>query len=207
MRMFSSHTASNYLSALRDALGSSTDFGVERFTGLVIGKYFCVTHHCAYEFNKRVRSEKNTAIGHIKKADNGSEIRFFTTKGDLRPQMLLPEFLIFFLISFLLVGNALIGFYLSILSIEVALFTALYSSITEQGKNGRQNLLSLLKNPVNPYEHIDCEICKITDIHEDSAYIQFIKSSAVIKVPLVQIPENAQIGQRLLFSNNEYTVI
>ena len=45
MKIHSEHSVDAYLYELRQNFGNSTDFGVERFTGLVLGKFFCVTTH------------------------------------------------------------------------------------------------------------------------------------------------------------------
>ena len=207
MKLFASRDVAEYLYALRDAMGSSTDFGVERFTGLVIGKFFCVTHHCGYDCGRRVSHVKNTAIGYVKKVKDGSEICFITTKGDLRPQMLVPEWVISFLLSFLLTGNAIFGWYLSFHLIVIAILSAIASWITEPGMSSWHNLLSLLKGPVNPYDHLTCERCVVTHICDNYAYVQFDKGLEIVTVPLDQLPKNIHTGQKLLFSNNEYWAI
>lgn len=141
-----------YLYELRKSLSSPTDFGIERFTGFVFGSFFCVTHHCSYEWNRRITSEKNTAIGFVTKNSTGTEICCINTKGELRPQFLLPWELFSILILRFLSTEA--GLYLSILGLFAACISAIFDSLTEEGKAGHNNLISLLIDPKNPYENL-----------------------------------------------------
>ncbi len=157
MKIHSEHSVDAYLYELQENLGNSTDFGVERFTGLVWGKFFCVTHHCAWEWNRRITCEKNSAIGYVKKSDNGSDVRFIKTKGDLRPQILIPFLLICAFIAWLVVMTLetinFFQFVCYLYSIELlrAILTAIGSSITEEGRIGKRIIISLIKNPKDPY--------------------------------------------------------
>ncbi len=159
MKIHSEHSVDAYLYELRQNFGSSTDFGVERFTGLVLGKFFCVTHHCAWEWNRRITCEKNTAIGYVKKSDNGSDVRFIKTKGDLRPQILIPILLICAFIAWLVVTFmaleivAFLQIFCFLYQFELlrAILTAIGSSITEEGRTGKRIIISLIKNPKDPY--------------------------------------------------------
>ena len=154
MIIHSDKEVSDYIYDLKDSLGSPTDFGVERFTGLVIGRFICVTHHCSYEWEYRHTCQKNTAIGIIKQADSGCTIRFFTTKGAFRPQFLVPAFLLTALCVPIfglppIYALQLIG----IFSVS-SLLSAGVEALTTPSKDGYKSLISLLKNPENPYENL-----------------------------------------------------
>lgn len=164
MRIQSSHSQDAYLTELRKSFGSSFDFWSERFTGFVIGKCFCVTHHCDNEWNRRINGETNTAVGYVKKAEDGCEVRFFTVRGELRPQGL------FLLICFQIL---LLAFYhafeifsidpsvipilagaIFVISLLAAGISAILSWATENGQAGYRSLISLVLDPANPYDNL-----------------------------------------------------
>ena len=152
MQIQSSHDIHTYLYELRQSLGSPTDFGIERFTGIVLGRFFCISHHCDRQRNRRITAEQNTAIGYIRKTGESTAVSFITTKGELRPQFLIPWWLFSFLILKYLDFNA--GISLSIYGLIGAIVSAILDSLTQEGKDGHKSLLSLLKNPQNPYENL-----------------------------------------------------
>ena len=154
MRISSNHSADTYLYELRQNMGSSTDFGIERFTGIIWGRFFCVTHHCSFEWENRYTCQKNTAIGIVQNAANGCNVKYFTTAGQFRPQLLLPAYLIFILLDLVFVGDwVLTSRFIPILTIGTIL-DALIERLTSASKDGRKSLLSLLKDPQHPYNNL-----------------------------------------------------
>ncbi len=155
MTIHSVFHADTYLHNLRQAFGSPTDFGLERFTGICFGRFFCVTHHCSsYDWEKRFRYQKNTAIGIVNNTDNGCNIHFFTTKGDLRPQWLIPVYLILTVISVIFTQTFLFALHFGGIFTLAAILSAIIEPFTDGSKDGYKSLLSLLKNPNNPYENL-----------------------------------------------------
>ena len=152
MKLQSSHDLNTYLYELRQSLGSATDFGIERFTGIVFGRFFCITHHCDRHWNRKITAELNTAIGYVRKADNSTVITFITTKGSFRPQFLIPWILFSLLILKFLDFSA--GANLIIYGLIGAIISAICDSLTQAGKDGHKSLISLLNNPQNPYENL-----------------------------------------------------
>lgn len=155
---YSALTMDEYCRHLKDNLDSEFNLGQERFTGFVWGRFFCITHHCAREWNRRITSEMNTAIGFVKETENGCKSRYFTLRGILRPQSLLAYTLfcvVCFLLSFI---DSLSAPPLSIViptSLGITLFVAAINAVqvcmTENGKAGYELLQNLLRNPSNPY--------------------------------------------------------
>lgn len=154
MNIHSSHNADTYLYEMRHAMGSSTDFGVERFTGIVLGKFFCVSHHCSYDWESRYTCQKNTAIGIVKNNKDSCDVQFFVTRGDLRPQWLIPVYAIILFVSFLFT----LPFRFALQYIGIFTFAAIISAIVEPhtsaSKDGYKSLISLIKNPQNPYANL-----------------------------------------------------
>lgn len=144
-------------------MSAHSDFGRERFTGFFAGRFFYVTHHAGYVWNQKFSNQKNAAMGYVKRAENGCEVRFRRFRGALCPMILLPLFLFFYavcLAAFLLngmlevqsLGNtmliclALVG---GTLAIILPLET-FFESLTEESVLGRQTLLALLEDPQDP---------------------------------------------------------
>lgn len=164
MKFQSSHSKNAYLTELRQSFGSIFDFWDERFTGFVIGNFFCVTHHCDYEWNRRINGETNTAIGFVKKLEDGCNVHFFTVKGELRPQgmfMLICLQLLIFIFCYAFDRDPISPSHIPIIAgviLAVSLFvagvSAFLSWLTENGQAGYRSLLSLLLDPMNPYENL-----------------------------------------------------
>ena len=83
-----------YLRHMKERMGSRLDIWSERFTGILMGRFFYVTHHAGYEWNRRITNKKNAALGYVKETENGCEIRFLHFQGVLCPQYLIPWLLI-----------------------------------------------------------------------------------------------------------------
>ena len=166
MRIHSKHSAKTYLSELRHSLVSIFDFDFwsERFTGFIIGSFFCVTHHCDHELNRRINGETVTAIGIVKQSDDGCNVRFFTIWGEFRPQglFMLLCFELLYVIFYFTLGHIslntshmpiMIGAIFAI-GLLCASISALISWLTENGQAGYQSLISLLLDPANPYDNL-----------------------------------------------------
>lgn len=162
MHMRSSLTALEYLSTLMSRMDSVTNFGRERFTGMRLGKYFYVIHHCEHQYDRRFSTPKNAALGYVKDAGDGCEIHFMKFKGLLCPS----QFLLYLLLSllFTLVSRGIQGTlsfakFLLILGILLPIYflivgiTALIESTTERSMDGEDALLALLDDPTSPFTY------------------------------------------------------
>lgn len=154
MVILSTHTAGDYLYELKENMGSSTDFGIERFTGVIWGRFFCVTHHCSYEWEYRYTCQKNTAIGIVQDLADGCTVKYFTTTGELRPQMLIPIYLISIIVSLVFAGNMGIAAYLIGYCTLGAILDAIIEPLTQASKDGKKSLHSLMADPQNPYNNL-----------------------------------------------------
>lgn len=152
---------------LRRQMSAHSDFGGKRFTGFFAGRFFYVTHHAGYEWNRRYTNQKNAAMGYVKQGENGCEVRFLRFRGAMCPLVWAPLFLLFYAIFaaiFLYVGMWElygIGALLIPLGILVAIFAfalpleTFFESLTEESEQGRQLLLSLLYDPRDPTANMD----------------------------------------------------
>lgn len=167
MVLTASLSREEYLSAMKDMMSPHTEFGVERFTGFFLGSWFYVTHHGDYQWNRKITCQKNAALGRVNQSENGCEIHFIRFRGPLCPMVALSLFLMGFLMGVvmcafsglaeelgfrtcLLVCLAAVGIPLAIM---LPLCT-LFESMTSESEDGRRRLLSLLHDPVNPYESL-----------------------------------------------------
>ena len=154
MKIFSTHNANDYQYELKQNLGRSTDFGIERFTGLILGRFFYVTHHCSYEWEQKHSCQKNTAIGIVCDTAEGCIVKYFTTTGELRPQILIPAYLIAIIISCVFTGNMILATYFIGCLTLGAILSAIIEPLTQAGKDGKKSLLSLIANPQKPYDNL-----------------------------------------------------
>ena len=163
MQIYSSFTPKAYIRAMKDQMGSRLALGAERFTGYFIGKLFCVTYHCGYEYDRRFSNPINSALGYVKESEDGCEVRFVKLKGILNPPSFIFESLLFsvlFLITLFPGGNAiysdfpwwccfLLGFGITAVVAPLsALFEAMFS---QRSAEGERTLLSFLLDPSDPY--------------------------------------------------------
>lgn len=154
MEILSTNTADEYLYELKENMGSSTDFGVERFTGLILGRFFCITHHCSFEWEDSCTCQKNTAIGIVRDSVEGCTVKYFTTTGELRPQILIPVYLIAIIVSLVFAGNMGLAAYTIGCFTLAAILTAIIEPMTQAGKDGKKSLHSLMADPQNPYNNL-----------------------------------------------------
>lgn len=163
----SSLSRDEYLSALKEMMSAHTEFGVERFTGFFLGSRLYITHHGDYQWNRKITCHKNAALGFVKQTPTGCEIHFTLFRGLLCPAVAFSLFLIGYLISValfafsgfpgefgirscLLICLAIVGITLAIMLPVYTLFEAMIS----ESEDGRRMLLSLLQDPVHPYENL-----------------------------------------------------
>lgn len=156
MKIISKLSCDAYLYEMKQQMGSFSSFGMERFTGIIIGRFFSVTYHSGHEFNRRITNEKHRAIGFVRSCDNKTEVSCVRLAGMTNPLSLLGLYLFCFLIC-LLRG----GFDLALMpemmianigiSLIAALLTAFTDSITERGQEGSKVLTAFLIDPVDYY--------------------------------------------------------
>ena len=145
-----------YLYELKSQLDSVMNFGIERFTGMVIGPFFSITHHCGYEMNRRITNEKHRAIGFVSTTENGTRIKCIRLAGMTNPLSLIGVFLFYEFLLVIMDGGVLaftapaiiIGV---VIMLFVALTTAVSHSVTERGQEGSRTLTAFLIDPVDYY--------------------------------------------------------
>ncbi len=167
MKIPSALSKEKYLSSLKRNMSAHSEFGAERFTGFFAGRFFYVTHHCGYEWNRKITNQKNAAFGYVKESENGCEVHFIRFRGAFCPMVFLPLFLVLYAASvalflyvglqefygiggILLISLAIAGPILAI-SLPIATF---WECLTEKSENGRRLLLSMLRDPTNPKENL-----------------------------------------------------
>lgn len=163
----SSLSREEYLSALKEMMSAHTEFGVERFTGFFLGPWFYVTHHGDYQWNRKITCQKNAALGRVKQTENGCKIHFLRFRGPLCPMVILSLFLFGVVVA--VVSGACVGLMeelgigpsllvcLAVVGISLAMIlpvATLFESMTAESEDGRRMLLSLLHDPVHPYENL-----------------------------------------------------
>lgn len=160
MKIRSSQTPEEYISAMQSQMSEHFAFGQERFTGFFLGRLFSVTYHSGYEWNRRISNQKNTAIGYVKKAEDGCVVRCICLKELMAPTQFLPVYgflLLILLASMFLHGiqdlSAFLPLALILLVVLMvcALITAVVGSLTEQGEINRKTIISFLLDPSDPY--------------------------------------------------------
>lgn len=160
MRIQSQLTPREYISAMMEQMQGHFDFGQERFTGFFLGRFFSVTYHTGYEWNRRISNQKDTAIGYVHKTESGCEVRCVCLRALMAPTQFLPIYISLLLLllaamflngiwnlsAFLLA--ALVG--LGVLLIAAPI-SAVITSCTEDGETARKTIISFLLNPSDPY--------------------------------------------------------
>ncbi len=157
MKITSELTPKSYISAMKESMGGHFSFGQDRFTGFFLGNLFTVTHHSAYEWNRRVSNEKCTALGFVKKTPEGCQVKCICLRALLAPTQFLFWLLILWFSTGLASLTADISLWLMIGLIEFAVLaiaaplSAFFESLTEQGQAGMNYLLQFLSDPKNTY--------------------------------------------------------
>lgn len=156
MKVFSKLPYEIYLHEMKEHLSGFTNFGIERFTGIVVGRFFSITHHNGHEFNRKITGEKHRAIGFVRPCEGGTQVFCIRLAGMTNPLSLLGLFGFCILIC-LLRGGTELAFMPAMLianaviTLIAALVSAFASSITEQGQEGSKVLTAFLIDPVDYY--------------------------------------------------------
>lgn len=147
-----------YLNQMRRNLSSFTDFGQERFTGFVIGRFFMIRHHADYEWNRRITSETHSAMGFVMPNTVGTKVVCVRTAGALNPVSMLWLYCICLLVTlvrgFLLEATGVAMLIALIVTFVAAVFSAITDSLTEQGEAGSRMLTAFLTDPEHYYTHL-----------------------------------------------------
>ncbi len=161
MRISSSAPPKAYLSALKERMGGHMELGQERFTGFFLGRFFTVTHHSGYEWNRRITNVKNTAIGYVKQTGHGSQAHYIHLRAMLAP----TQFWFYFLMLWIPMGlMSLIGgleaFWIMTLVLLVSMLvaapmSALMECMVEESEDGRRRLKALLLDPADPFSYLN----------------------------------------------------
>lgn len=156
MTYYSQKPVERYIRDMKSQLSNFSNFGVERFTGFIIGRFFSVSHHCGYEWNRRISNEKHRAIGYVNACDEGTKITCIRLAGMTNPLSLVLIYLFCLLLSLLAgVGDeafSLPGLLLyAVITLVAALVTAISSSVTDRGQEGSRTLTAFLLDPADYY--------------------------------------------------------
>ena len=156
MKISSALECAEYLYEMKEHLSAFTDFGIERFTGIILGRFFSVTYHSGHEFNRRITNEKHRAIGFVRPCENGTQVYCIRLAGMTNPLSLIAIYTLFTVLVLLKEG-AQLAFSPVLLAVNalltaiVALGTAFADSVTERGQEGSKVLTAFLINPVDFY--------------------------------------------------------
>lgn len=147
-----------YLFELKKNLDGIFAFGEERVAGTVIWRFFSITSHAGYEWNRRITNEKQRAIGFAKPDGDGTKIYCIRLAGLTNPISLLAMFLLaMFLLGMVLLaakgGSSLAELFQGALLFAgfMALFTAITDSWTERGMEAYRTLTAYLLDPKDYY--------------------------------------------------------
>ena len=156
MKYHSNLSCIRYQMEMKEHMSSFLEFGIERFTGIIIGRFFSITYHSGHEFNRRITNEKHRAIGFIRPNGDGTEISCIRLAGLTNPLSLIGIYAFCFFICLLRGGLelALMPQLLitnAVITVIAALATALTDSITERGQEGSRTLTAFLIDPVDFY--------------------------------------------------------
>lgn len=155
MKIRSPLSSKQYLSAMKSHMESFTDFGVQRYTGIFVGRFFSVTHHSGHEWNRRITNEKQRAIGFVAKDAEGCTVHCIRLAGYTNPISLIVLTLLYSL-AFCVQEQ---GFDLLLkvwwMPVVCTLLTAVISAAascwTERGEEGARMINALLIDPVDPF--------------------------------------------------------
>lgn len=159
MRIVASIDRRRYLRSLRQQMQSWFAFGQQRFTGIVLGSFICITSHSAFEWNRRYTCHKNRAIGFVNDNGEGSEVCVVLTAGYMDPVSILILYLLGLFIFTVKSAQPGPGLMEHIFAAAFALITAVISyfidSFTQRGRESLADLVTLLHNPVPAWEESD----------------------------------------------------
>ena len=159
MRLQSTHTPKEYKRAMKERMGSRFAIGSERFTGTFIGRVFYVTHHAGYEWNRKYTCQRNAALGYMKKAETGCEVRFLTFQSFLCPTVLIPYLLLIAILGifafpgiFHMPGLLIVE---CIIALGMPLVYTAIEILTDGSIEGRKCLLGLLADPADLFAYLN----------------------------------------------------
>ncbi len=171
MKIDSPLSSKEYLHGIRNHLSSFSDFGMERYTGIIIGRLFWVTYHSGYEWNRKITNEKNRAWGIVKDTKDGCRVYGFRTMGFLDPLMILVIFILYSTVAAACVYFRFaegiwdsqecrefvvtMAVVVAVVTVLVVLCSGFMTSVTERGQIGKFHLLALLHHPDEPYNHLN----------------------------------------------------
>ncbi len=165
MQIESGLNKKQYLSAMKESMEGHFAIGKERFTGFFLGNAFTVTHHCGYEWNRRVTNQKHTALGFVKDTQEGCIVRCIWLPGLLAPTQFL--FTLSYLLAAMFMALLIEGqidrmpapaygfvalFALAVTALA-ALISAITDTVTEAGREGANSLMALLMDPSDPFSY------------------------------------------------------
>ena len=148
MRILSPLDKKKYLHHLRYQMESWFAFGQTRFTGVVLGNFFYVTHHAGYEWKRRITNEKSRAIGFVTQHGDGCEVRAICLWGYLDPVSLICGYLLALgLLKIKGVNYPMDHILAAVTSVVAGVISAVQCWFTERGQESFDELLSLLRDP------------------------------------------------------------
>lgn len=138
-----------YMAALRNCFGFPLALYSERVTGITIGRFFSVAYYCPWEWNRRITSECNRAIGYVKNVDGKSEICFIRSGGMMSPFWLLFWTLLCALVYFVKMQefDPFSWVICAVISFVICLVSSFTDSLTDAGAEGAGVITSLLEKP------------------------------------------------------------
>ena len=144
----------DYRNAVKASLNNFTNPFSEHFSGIFIGNWFYLAHHCGYEFDRR-STPQSAAVGYMKETIYGSSIHYLTFRGLFCP------------VAFLITLSLCIGFCLMIddpqnypwkhikIGIGLALFIATSFTcgelFSERSDESHEALMELMDDPIAPF--------------------------------------------------------
>ena len=142
-----------YLCELKANLGSIFSFGEERVAGTVIWRFFSITSHAGYEWNRRITNEKQRAIGFAKPDGEGTKIYCIRLAGLTNPISLAALFLFCMAISLVkMEGLSVAALQISLVTtVLTAIISAIGDSWTERGMEAYHTLTAYLTDPADYY--------------------------------------------------------
>ena len=152
MKVLSELTYREYRERFKEALDSPFALGSERFTGWMFFGLFTLNYYSGHEFLRRYYAISNKAMGFVRKKDGKAEITFFRFMGITDP----VSFLLIYLACMAILGYAgvhiRIAWWLSLLWYGTfALFTFLFTALSERGCEGHKLLKIFIEHPGRRY--------------------------------------------------------
>ena len=161
MKVISELQYDAYRSAMKEQMDRFTAFGMERFTGVVLGRFFYITYHSGHEFNRRITNEKNRAIGIMSPSEHGTKVSAVQFAGYSDPVSIVVLYLFFLLCIYSLSLANGMGFYVGMYAYGLiptgicAILTAIQTAMTQRGQEGRRIVEAFLLDPSDYYQYVN----------------------------------------------------